>query len=108
LAAINAGEDDTAREALELFVDIAELQASFLKPYLQPIFTAMVNMCTNPDMDDSVKQLALEFLVTLAESKPGLVRKFPKYVETVVPIVINFMLEVEENSRWNEGTFLHT
>jgi hypothetical protein len=44
----------------------------------------------------------LEFLVTLAENRPGMLRKnYPKFIETVLPIVINMMLELDDDEEWH-------
>lgn len=52
----------------------------------------------------ATRQLGVEFLVTLAEGKPGMVRKFPKYVESVIPVILNMMLSIEDDAEWATST----
>jgi len=48
----------------------------------------------------AIRQLGLEFLVTLAEQRPGMVRKIPNFVQNLVPVVLNFMMDLEEE--WDQ------
>lgn len=104
-AALNANQEDEAREAIELFVDLAELSPGFLKPYINNIVPAMVTIATATNLEDATRQLGVEFLITFAENKPAWARKYPKFVETILPILVNMMLEVEETpeAEWNLG-----
>jgi hypothetical protein len=49
--------------------------------------------------------LGVEFLVTFAENRPAWARKYPKYVDTLLPILVNMMLEIEDTplEEWNSG-----
>ncbi len=48
-----------------------------------------------------IRQLGLEFLVTLAEQRAGMVRKVPSFVANIIPVVLNFMLDIEDDPEWN-------
>lgn len=50
------------------------------------------------------KQLAIEFLTTLAESRPGMIRKIPKFCETLIPIVLNLMIDLEDDPEWGNSS----
>jgi len=102
-SALNGKQEEDARTALQLFVDLAEMDATFLKPNLQQIITAMLQISTASVLEDATRQLGVEFFVTLAESKPGMVRKIPKFLETLLPIVLNMMISLEDNPSWHEG-----
>lgn len=102
-AALNASQEEEARSAIELFVDMAEVDPTFLKPNLQIIVPAMQTISTASNLEDATRHLGLEFLVTLAESKPGMIRRIPKYVETLVPILLNMMLDMEDDPDWYTG-----
>ena len=54
-------------------------------------------------MLSATRQLGVEFLVTLAESKPGMTRKHKNFVEVLIPIILNMMLDLEDNEDWNNG-----
>jgi len=101
-AALNANQEEEAREALELFVDLVELSPNFLKPYVNSIVPAMFTIASATNLEDGTRQLGLEFLVTFAERRAAWARKYPKFVETLLPVIVNMMLEVEdEDDTWN-------
>lgn len=53
-------------------------------------------------MADSWRQLALEVLVTLAETAPAMVRKVGgKYIASLVPLVLKMMTDIEEDEKWS-------
>lgn len=102
-AALNANQEDEARSAIQLFVDLAESDPTFLRPHLSSIIQAMMTIATAGQLESSTKQLGVEFLVTLAENKAGMVRKIPKFIESIIPILLNMMLDLEDNDDWALG-----
>jgi len=101
-SALNAQQEDDARASLELFVDLAELDPTFLRPFLGQIISAMQQIAT-AKLEESTQQLGVEFLITLSESKAGMTRRHPKFVETLVPILLNMMVGIDDSSTWNTG-----
>mmetsp|Transcript_21433 Transcript_21433/g.29989 ORF Transcript_21433/g.29989 Transcript_21433/m.29989 type:complete len:1094 (-) Transcript_21433:418-3699(-) len=99
-AALNAQQEEEARTALQLFVDLGESDPTFLKPQLIPILNAMLMIAQATTLEESTRQLGLEFLVTLSEARAGMIRKQTKFLEALVPTVLKFMLEIEDNSDW--------
>jgi len=102
--ALTSNNEDQARSALEVFVDLAEIDPLFLKPSLSNIIPGMMLISSSTKLEDETKHLGLEFLVTLTESKPSMMRKFPKFLEEIIPIVLNMMLDIEETEEWNTKT----
>eukprot|EP01119_Soliformovum_irregulare_P006133 TRINITY_DN1791_c0_g1_i1.p1 TRINITY_DN1791_c0_g1~~TRINITY_DN1791_c0_g1_i1.p1 ORF type:complete len:1082 (-),score=281.10 TRINITY_DN1791_c0_g1_i1:40-3285(-) len=102
-SALNAQQEDEARAALELFVDLAELDPTFLRPCLNEIIPAMQHIATVASLEESTQQLGVEFLITLAENKPGMARRHPKFVDTLVPILLKMMVGIDDNHAWNTG-----
>eukprot|EP00965_Chrysotila_dentata_P123462 4080480-Pleurochrysis_carterae.AAC.1 len=67
----------------------------------------MITIASNADLEDSVRHLALEFLLTVAESAPTLARKLPDFCGMAVPVALQMMLEIEcdsaeELNAWEE------
>ena len=54
-SALNAQQEEDARAALELFVDLAELDPTFLRPSLDPIVQAMQMIATAQHLDDGTQ-----------------------------------------------------
>lgn len=102
-AALQSNQEEEARTAIEMFVDIAEYEPSFFRANLQPVVSAMITIASAAGLENSTRHLGLEFLLTLTEVKPAMLRKFPKFVETVVPVVIGMMLELEDDPDWHTG-----
>jgi hypothetical protein len=99
-AALNANQEEEARTALQLFVDLGESDPTFLKPQLVPILNAMLMIAQANTLEEATRQLGLEFLVTLTEARAGMIRKQTKFLEALIPTVLKFMLELEDNSDW--------
>lgn len=71
LAGIMAHEDESTRSALEVLINLAEVEPTFLRTHLQLVVQSMVQMASNANLDDSFRHLAMEFLNTLAENATG-------------------------------------
>ena len=65
--ALVANEEQECRDALEVFVEIAESQPTFLKKHVQGCVTGFINIASNVGLEDATRHLALEFLLTVAE-----------------------------------------
>ena len=94
---IERNMDTETCETLELLIDICDLQPRFYKAHLSAVVQGMVSIASNVKYEDSVRQLALEFLTTLAESASSMVRKMNgTFTRDVVPVIINFTLEFDD------------
>eukprot|EP01117_Protostelium_nocturnum_P017390 TRINITY_DN7083_c0_g1_i2.p1 TRINITY_DN7083_c0_g1~~TRINITY_DN7083_c0_g1_i2.p1 ORF type:complete len:1021 (-),score=279.53 TRINITY_DN7083_c0_g1_i2:1847-4909(-) len=102
-AALTAKEEEKAQNALELFVEMAELHPVFLKPYLSQLLSACVAIMKADHLEDDTRHLALEFIATLCESRPAMVRKHPGFLETVIPLIVEMMWDIEDDEDWYEG-----
>jgi hypothetical protein len=57
-----------------------------------------------PQLEDSTRHLAVEFLVTLAEARdkaPGMMRKLPHLIGRLFAVLLNFLLSVEDDPKWH-------
>lgn len=83
VAALEQSQEDEAEAALEVFVEMAENQPRFFRRNLEEACNAMLQITQMEDVDESAKQLAVEFLVTLIEARekaPGMMRKVPQVI----------------------------
>ncbi|KAE9303542.1 Ran-binding protein 6 [Phytophthora fragariae] len=101
---------DEVMEALEVLIEVAEPHAAFFKPCLREFVDTMVQIADAPRdenddnaMPDGCRQLAMEFLVSLAEQAPSRCRRLPKnmFVETVYPVAFKMMLELQDLDTWD-------
>lgn len=96
---IQKQDDDTL---LKCVVDLAENTPKFLRSQIE----ALLQMCTqamaNEELLDSWRQLALEVIVTLAETAPASVRKCGA---TIIPVVIStslkMMTDLDDDEDWS-------
>jgi hypothetical protein len=97
---LNQKKEAEALDALEILVELADVEPTFLRPHLPTVINAMLIIANTAQLQDGIRQLGLEFLVTLAEQRPGMVRKVPNFVQNLIPVVLNFMLDIEEDPDW--------
>jgi HEAT repeat protein len=94
-------DDDTL---LKVLIDLAENTPKYLRPQLLPIYDMCMKIFSDAGALDSWRQLALEVMVTLAEMAPAMVRKNAgKYMEQLVPLILQFMADLEEEEGWAEA-----
>jgi len=102
-ATLHLKDEDSSRLALELLVDFAEFHVILLRPNVLRLVELMMMIAKSADLDESLRHLAIEVLVTLSESKPGMVRKIPNFLPEVFSVLLEWMTHLEENSSWNVG-----
>ena len=72
MESIEKGDDDAGLKSL---IDLAESCPKFLRPQLDQLFAACIKVFSDTNQEDSWRHLALEVVVTLAETAPAMVRK---------------------------------
>lgn len=87
-------------------MDLAEQEPGFLRPQIVPITTAMFHIALAKQLEPATRQFGLEFLVTLTEAKAALVKKIPNFVQTLVPLLLNLMLDIPVRTRNVPGRVL--
>lgn len=102
--AVSAGNEDEARQAIELLIDVVESEPKFWRKDLPAVCTLMLNIASNGDLSDesSPRQMALEFLVSVAEKLPSQCRKMGTFVRNVFPVSLQMMLAREDDQEWYE------
>ena len=93
-------DDDTVLKAL---VDIAENAPKYLRTSIDDIFNLCLQAMQEKDkFEESRRHLALEVLITLAETAPGMVRKVAKkYLNRLVPQLLEMMVDLEDDPEWS-------
>ena len=96
-ASIESQEDDILLKSL---VEVAETTPKFLRGQMEGLMALCLKVIGNGELQDSWRQLALEVVVTLSETAPAMVRKFQKYIPMLIPQILAFMVELEEDPEW--------
>lgn len=99
---IEKGDEDDARSSIELLIDVVETEPKFWKNHLPPVCQLMLTIASNATLtpDNSPRQMALEFLVSISEKLPSQCRKMGNFVQNVFPVALNMMLEIEDEPDW--------
>ncbi|GLI67663.1 hypothetical protein VaNZ11_011915 [Volvox africanus] len=103
---LSSGDEDEARDVLEMFIVLAESCARFLRPHLIPLVEAMMRVAGANNLDANTRQLAVEFLVTLCEAReqsPGMMRKVPNLARSLFELVMGFLLDIEDDPGWHSA-----
>ncbi|KAI9919292.1 hypothetical protein PsorP6_017588 [Peronosclerospora sorghi] len=102
-------------EAIEMLIEVAEPHALVFDAKLEEYVELMATIAEGPTatsshdapcLPDSCRQLAMEFLVSLAEQVPSKCRKLPKntFVQRVYPIAFAMMRELPDLETWDAAT----
>ncbi len=97
---LTAGKEEDARTAIGMFVELAEVDPLFFRPVIGPFCELSAKIMTTQTLEDNTRQVALEFLVTLCESKPGMMRKVPNFIPSLVNMCLAMLLELEHDKDW--------
>eukprot|EP00958_Prasinococcus_capsulatus_P007362 scaffold689_cov375-Prasinococcus_capsulatus_cf.AAC.24 len=99
-----SGDEATAQECLELFVEIAQSEPRFFRKHLDIVCNAMATVSETTDFEASNRQMALEFLVTLCEGRekaPGMMRKLPQYIGRMLQVSLKFLEDFDDEQEWH-------
>ncbi|CAN8300728.1 unnamed protein product [Cochlearia groenlandica] len=100
---LNNGNEATAQDALELFIELAGTEPRFLRRQLLDIVGSMLQIAEADSLEESTRHLAVEFLVTLAEAReraPGMVRKLPQFIDRFFAVLMKMAEDIEDDSAW--------
>lgn len=90
-------EDDAA---LKCLIDLAESCPKFLRTQLEPLIELCMKVVGNSELPDQWRHLALEVIVTMSETAPAMLRKYGKFVPSLVQLVLSLMIDLEEEEDW--------
>ena len=102
--ALNQGDEATAQETLGMFIEIGEEHPTFLRKNLINIVNAILSVTEAASLEASTRQLASEFLVTLAEARekaPGMMRKLPQFMGKLFHALMCFLLDIDDEPEWH-------
>merc|ERR1712106_410482 len=92
-------QDDDA--CLKSIIDVAEAMPKYLRPQLEQIFALCLKMLSNNDLLENWRHLALEVVVTTAETAPAMVRKVVGgSAGPLVQACLHMMCDLEDEEDW--------
>eukprot|EP01128_Nolandella_sp_AFSM9_P008531 TRINITY_DN5238_c0_g1_i1.p1 TRINITY_DN5238_c0_g1~~TRINITY_DN5238_c0_g1_i1.p1 ORF type:complete len:1167 (+),score=310.57 TRINITY_DN5238_c0_g1_i1:174-3503(+) len=107
IAALNSGTDQATSDAvkiLKLFIELAETDPGFFKLSINDVANAMLKLATEKTLDNSIRQLSMEFLVSLSLCKASLMRSVPEFSQRYVNACLEMLTDLDTDSleEWNQ------
>ncbi|KAJ3273865.1 Importin-5 [Terramyces sp. JEL0728] len=96
----HGSKEDEAVEGLSDIIELAQLFPKMFKPVLEHTVTYMVSQMKNTDLENGTRQTCLELLLTLCEGAPAQMRKYGPFAQTLIPVVLEWMSELEDEPEW--------
>lgn len=103
---LNNKDEEGASAAIENFIEIAVNKASFLQKQINPVISAMFQIAKTTDLDDAIRHLAVEFIISTTESIPKTIQKIPSFVDSLFPFCMTLMLDLEHDDEEWSNTFV--
>ncbi|ORM39719.1 Importin-5 [Babesia sp. Xinjiang] len=97
----NASRDELERSMAGLIM-IVDNNAKILKPHIQLFYNSMIEIAVTenaqPNLDQEIRCMAIEALVTLVEKKPKMALSIPNFGLRMVACLMNAMLDIQDDS----------
>ena len=93
-------KEDMALECIMSLIDLAQESPKLFKPVVPSLIVFMTQQMQNEGLEDGTRQNCLELLITLTEAAPGMMRKHQQFGQTVIPILLEWMSQLEDEQSW--------
>ncbi|ORZ24178.1 armadillo-type protein, partial [Absidia repens] len=97
---IAARDDQTLVDGLVVLIDLADNVAKLFRAVLPNVLSVMVSIAKDKSFEDRTRQTALELLLTLCESAPGMCRKIPNFANEIIPVAMEMITDIEDDAQW--------
>jgi len=104
---LQRGDELDAVNIMEHLVEVAQLQPLFFKGSIDHVVNAMLTVAGATNLEFSTRSMALELMITLAETAPAAARRSSSLLNGLIPLAMNLMLEYEdEDLEWAKGSYV--
>lgn len=93
---LSSGNEVDATSIIDHLVTVANIQPVFFKGSVDNIIGAMISIANSTGLEFTTRTIAIELVVTLAETAPALARRCEGLAPGLCPIAFTIMLEREE------------
>ena len=97
-------DEDASQSALEALIELVESNYRFYRKHIGSVIQGMLSIAQHVELEDRTRNLATEFLLTMCESGPGLMRKVPNFLDAFVPVLLLMILSIEDDEEWGSRT----
>eukprot|EP00735_Rhodelphis_limneticus_P008844 TRINITY_DN2321_c0_g1::TRINITY_DN2321_c0_g1_i1::g.20738::m.20738 TRINITY_DN2321_c0_g1::TRINITY_DN2321_c0_g1_i1::g.20738 ORF type:complete len:1078 (+),score=394.95,sp/Q8BKC5/IPO5_MOUSE/35.22/0.0,HEAT/PF02985.17/3.9e+03,HEAT/PF02985.17/7.7,HEAT/PF02985.17/2.6e+03,HEAT/PF02985.17/4.8e+03,HEAT/PF02985.17/0.24,HEAT/PF02985.17/6e-06,HEAT/PF02985.17/0.067,HEAT/PF02985.17/3.5e+02,HEAT/PF02985.17/1.7,HEAT/PF02985.17/0.053,HEAT/PF02985.17/6e+02,HEAT_2/PF13646.1/1.2e+02,HEAT_2/PF13646.1/14,HEAT_2/PF13646. len=102
--ALTQQKEDEANTCLQLLIGVADETPKFFRRSLQQLLQISVHIASTDSLEDGIRQLAMELLLTFTEKAPKMCRSVSDFTPSVVQVALKMMLELEDTPEWHQGT----
>jgi hypothetical protein len=88
------------QSAFSYLTELAEVFPKLFKPTLSPLIDLIVQIISDLEYESSTQQAGLELLLTIMEAAPSLMKKQSSFVSSIVPLMIQWMSDLEDEEDW--------
>uniref|UniRef100_H2YPJ6 Importin N-terminal domain-containing protein n=1 Tax=Ciona savignyi TaxID=51511 RepID=H2YPJ6_CIOSA len=99
-AVVQAAEQSATDDNDVVFKNLVELcedAPKVVRPHVEILLATCLKVLGNVDLENSIRQLALETVVTLSENAPGLIRKQKSAIPHIIPQMLAMMIDLDED-----------
>ncbi|KND04212.1 uncharacterized protein SPPG_01645 [Spizellomyces punctatus DAOM BR117] len=93
-------QDDELEKALGYIIELADVHPKSMRAVVPHLVQFTTQVMKNEEIDISQRQTALELLMTLAESAPAMMRKHAGFCQSLIPILLEWMGNLEDEEKW--------
>ncbi|TMW85305.1 hypothetical protein EJD97_023354 [Solanum chilense] len=102
-----SNEEDLVCSVLEDLIVLAGVATEFFENDIGVLFESMVKLAECEKLGEKLRQLAIEFVVTVVENREigrGIMEKVPKEeVTKLLNVLIKMLVHIEEDPRWENA-----
>jgi len=103
---LNEQDEESSRQVLEELISMAEEAPKYFRRQIEALIQLSLQVATAQHLEEETRFLAVELLLTLAEQAAPMMRKQKMFLENIIPLALQLMLQVEEvdMQEWNSTT----
>lgn len=96
LQCLNANDNDNLQVCLESLNDLSNSEPKILRKSFSDLFTLMGKVIENKTIDDSLREIAFELLVTIIKATPKVIEKDTEKINLLVQALFKYSMEIED------------
>jgi hypothetical protein len=100
LNCLNANDTENLKVCLDSIKDLSNCEPKILRKYFQDIFILMGKISENVDLEDNLREMCFEIIVTLIEAMPKLItdsKDGNEKLENFVTRLFKYAMELDQN-----------
>ncbi|KAJ8526273.1 hypothetical protein K7X08_028750 [Anisodus acutangulus] len=105
---VELGEEVLVCELLEDLIVLAGVETALFRAQIDVVFESMVGLAVNLELVEKLRQLAIEFVVTVAEDREsgcGMMQTVnEELVSKLLLVLIDMLVDIDDDPNWGNAT----